>query len=106
VSSLKLILLGFLRHTIAMFGLWLVTKGYLTVEAKDAWVGQAVQEAFGAALVLGAYAWSALDKQAVIGWIRQAFHAPSPSLSNEKAAAEKISNLITSPGTTPTPGAR
>lgn len=103
MSSIKIILLGFLRHTIGLLGMWLVTKGYLGAEAKDAWIAKAVEEAFGGILISTAYFWSAIDKQFVIGWIRQAFHMQTPTPAGEKAAAQKISNLITSPGTTPVP---
>lgn len=105
MSSLKLVLLGFLRHIITALGMWLVAKGYLTQEQHDAWISTAVQEAFGACLIVGSQLWSAFDKTLVINWIRQALHmpAPGPSPASEKHVAKKISKLITSPGTTAAP---
>lgn len=103
LSSVKLVLLGFLRHTIGLIGLWLVARGYLEKASADQWIGAAVQEAFGAIMVSGAYVWSAIDKQYVIAWIRKALHMNPPAGSNEQVAAKRISNLVTSPGTTKVP---
>jgi hypothetical protein len=108
MSSIKLVLLGFLRHTIGLIGLWLVGRGYLAPDQQAPWVGKAVEEAFGAIMVGGAYVWSAIDKQQVVAWLRKALHMNPPAsraAANEAAAAKKISPLVTSPGKVTLPAA-
>jgi hypothetical protein len=104
MSSIKLVMLGFLRHSVGILGAWLVARGYLSAEEQAPWMGKAVEEAMGGLLMLGAYVWSGIDKKFVIDWIRKALHMTPPShVTTEKAVAKKISNLVTSPGSTPLP---
>ena len=87
----KLILLGFLRHVLGALGAWLATRGIISPEDKDAWVSSATMEIFGWLLMAGAVAWSAMDKKAVIDWLRKALRM---SPKDEQAAAPQISPLV------------
>lgn len=92
MSSAKLILFGFLRHTIGALGVWFVARGYLTPEQQMSWTATAVQEVFGALMLGAAYLWSALDKKRMVEWFL-AFLRVHPNTAPAVAAA-RVSSLL------------
>lgn len=92
MSPWKLILSGVVRWVLTILGTWLVAKGLIDEDTKQALLSEGVSDVVGYVLMFLALVWSAFEKQKFVEWLRRALHLdPKP----EVIAAKQISNMVT-----------
>lgn len=89
----KLVLLGFVRHIVGIFGAWLIAHNIIDEATYKGWAESATASLVGYILVGLAFVWSALDKKKVIEWLRKALRMNGAAYSDDEAA-RKISPLV------------